>query len=184
MTPDILFSEQDARQAADEWGANCGPAALAVALGLPLSAVKGLIPEFDVKGYTTPRMMRTALRHARARAVAAYLPSQSQSASAPQTVWDLACDPSTISLVRIQWAGPWTAEGATWKGAQRHTHWIAAWGDDRAIGAHAVFDVNGGAREAASWVRDVLPPLLASVEPKSTGSWHPTHIWRVHRHAA
>jgi hypothetical protein len=52
------FTEQDAQKAYDDWGANCGPNALAFAMGLHIDKVKGLIRGFDSRGYTSPTMMR------------------------------------------------------------------------------------------------------------------------------
>ena len=51
------FTQADSQRAFDEWGANCGPNALAFALQTSLDAVKGQIPEFEKRRYTSPSMM-------------------------------------------------------------------------------------------------------------------------------
>lgn len=59
------FTEADAQRAYDEWGANCGPNALAFALQIPLEEVRDVIPQFDERRYTSPTMMRQAVEHLR-----------------------------------------------------------------------------------------------------------------------
>ncbi len=58
----VLFSIDDAQRAADEWGMNCGPAALAAIAGMTLDAVRPHLKGFDQKRYTNPTMMFEALR--------------------------------------------------------------------------------------------------------------------------
>jgi hypothetical protein len=55
------FSEEDSRKAYEEWGANCGPNALAFALQTTLAAVRPHIREFPARRYTSPTMMEQAL---------------------------------------------------------------------------------------------------------------------------
>jgi len=60
---DILprFTEADANRAWEEWGANCGPAALAVVAGLSLDEVRPYLVDFEQKGYTNPTLMFQSL---------------------------------------------------------------------------------------------------------------------------
>jgi len=58
----LRFDQRDFEQANAEWGCNCGPSALAAALGITLDRAHELIPEFDDRRYTSPRMMKDALQ--------------------------------------------------------------------------------------------------------------------------
>ena len=155
------FSEADSCRAAKEWGANCGPNSLAFALQIPLEAVKGRIPDFDERRYTSPTMMRSAL--AGLRRVFVDIRSKN--------IDDMFS--SIPALVRIQWCGPWTEPGANPRWAYRQTHWICCYmaGDLR-----CVFDCNGGTMRFNEWQSEIVPLLIP---PRGNGQWFPTHIWRV-----
>lgn len=154
------FTEQESQAAHDGWGANCGPNALAFALNVKLDDVRPAIPDFAKKGYTNPTMMKDAL---------AYFGKSFKS-----DLLDVPgmCSSFAMSLVRIQWTGPWTDPGANPRWAYGHTHWIAAWRDGK---RDMVFDCNGGVMELFKWVRDIVPILL----PKRGLDWKPTHVWRI-----
>lgn len=158
------FTEEDSQRAYNEWGANCGPNALAFALGVSLDDVRGKIPGFDEKRFTNPTMMRCALSNSGANFTAA----SGDLAAEMFSPWP------ALSLVRIQWTGPWTAPGANPKWAYRQTHWIVAWKDE----VPAVFDVNGGIMDFEVWKSEVVPVLTAQT-PRATGGWFPTHVWRI-----
>jgi hypothetical protein len=137
---------------------------LAFALRVKPDDVRPLIPGFDEKRYTSPTMMAAAL-------------------NASGVVWDRSRTGKVLrlyadrpTLVRVQWTGPWTAEGANPKWAYRQTHWICAWIDDA---TRMVFDVNGGIRSLESWEREVVPPLIKACVPRADGGWFPTHCWGV-----
>jgi hypothetical protein len=165
MLLDYPFTEAEMREANRTWHANCGPAALAFALQVPLAGVRYAIPDFERKRYTTPTMMRAALDALGVRVTA--IPSG-------LAVW-MANLFGPPAVVRVQFTGPWTAPGANPRWAYRHTHWVATWREG--VGQF-VFDVNGGLRSASSWQTDILP-VLANAIPRADGGWHPTHIWRV-----
>ena len=55
------FTEQEMQAAYDEWNCNCGPSELAFALQIGLDDVRGKIPDFEAKGYTSPTMMKAGL---------------------------------------------------------------------------------------------------------------------------
>ena len=59
--PQVGLSGAEAREAAEEWGANCGPGALAVATARTLEEVRAFLEGFDGKRYTNPLMMLRAL---------------------------------------------------------------------------------------------------------------------------
>lgn len=161
------FTEADAQRAYDEWGCNCGPSALAFALQVPLEAMRHLIPNFDERRYTSPTMMKAALRAARVAFQ-----------DCPLTrgeMFHFSLRGVVPALVRVQWTGPWTEPGANPKWAYRYTHWITAYTDGV---RHLVFDVNGGARTMKSWETEIVPSLIESI-PRASGGWFLTHIWRL-----
>jgi hypothetical protein len=158
----LRFTQADAERAHDEWGCNCGPAALAAALGLTLREAGHYIPDFEKKGYTSPTMMADALRALGVR-------WQDRRGNEFSPMPD--CFP-VAGLVRIQWGGPWTAEGANARWAYGHTHWIATTrtAPDRCY----VFDVNGGLRTYGDWHNTIVPLLLPK---RGNGRFWPTHLW-------
>jgi hypothetical protein len=164
MTLDYPFTESDAIAAYEEWGANCGPNALAFALQVPLASVRHAIPDFESKRYTSPTMMAAALRNLGRE----FKPYAFPGFMAAAFIEDMP------SLVRVQWTGPWTEPGANPKWAYRATHWIATWKADERL----VFDVNGGITTFEVWQK-VIVPLLTGAIKRADGGWHPTHVWRV-----
>lgn len=162
------FTEADSQRAYDAWGANCGPNALAFACGLHIDKVRGVIPGFEEKRYTSPTMMKQAL---------ANLGRTFTTAHTGIAVGLANMFASETALVRIQWSGPWTAPGANAKWAYRQTHWICTFHGQLPDGA-CVFDVNGGARSFASWQREIVPLLTSNIS-RADGGWFPTHIWRI-----
>lgn len=106
----LRFTEEDSSRANELWGANCGPHALAAALGLTLGEAREVLPTFEDKGYTNPTMMLTALVLARAKFTVA---KNLRSAEL--------CD----GLNRIQWEGRWTKPGVPPRVAYGYTHWVA-----------------------------------------------------------
>lgn len=167
MTPGYSPLESDIDAAAHEWGANCGPAALAFAIQVPISLVRSLLPEFGLRRYTNVSMMASALRMAR-RPFETTAPTVSAMFSSTE-----------ISLVRVQWSGPWTATKPYPIWSYSHTHWIAAWqdGDSRSKTRPMVYDVNCGICPFADWKSDLVPKFLARA--KGRDGWFPTHVWRV-----
>jgi hypothetical protein len=159
------FTQEEFKQAADEWGCNCGPSSLAFALQSPLDRARSQIPGFDEKRYTSPAMMRQALD----RLAVAFNDVQPPSVD---EMWDM----RRYSLVRIQWAGPWTEPGANPKWAYRQTHWIAT--TPLSLLDHSIFDCNAGIVSWDLWTMMTVPFILKHV-PRANGKWWPTHIWRL-----
>jgi hypothetical protein len=157
------FSAEEAQAAFDEWGCNCGPASLAFALGVGLDYIRESIPGFAEKRYTSPSMMAAALKN-----------NAQQWKVVPPRRENLSLADDFRLLVRIQWTGPWTMQGANPKWAYRQTHWICA------CGRGIVFDINGGVRTLESWEKEIVPILVANT-PRADGNWFPTHIWRISR---
>ena len=153
------FTAEDAERAHADWGANCGPGALAAIMNMTLEEVRPHIPGFELKHYTNPTMMNAALR----------------SIGRP---WRKvgACWPN-YGLVRVQWEGPWTEPGVPMKARYRYTHWIGSWFTLER--GHGVFDINcigngTGWAARADWERVIVPHLTA-LYPRASGNWHITH---------
>jgi len=172
------FTLSDAERAGDEWGFNCGPAALAVVSGLTPDALRPHMGDFESKGYTNPTLMfeclnRLGLNWSPRKAIGG-------------TAWfnDGLHPWPRFGLVRVQWEGPWTAPGVPILVRYRHTHWIVA---DSSIQSEEpnIFDVNcmsvGGWVPLSEWHDSVVPWLLKQCEPKANGGWHLTHVLEVER---
>lgn len=169
--PTYTFTEDEARAAYDAWGCNCGPSALAFALQCSLDKVRPLIPDFEAKRYTSPTMMRTALETVGRNFID--VRPKPRTAGGGLDIEPMFCH--LMSLVRIQWTGPWTAPNANPKWAYRQTHWIATWTERNVA---LIFDINGGVRGPQSWEEEIVPMILEGI-PRADGSWYPTHIWRL-----
>lgn len=154
------FSPDDAQQAFDAWGCNCGPTALAVVLGQRLDDVRPMLVGFDAKRYTNPTMMFDALKASGVewKRIGATWPS--------------------YGLARIQWEGPWTAPGVPMRVRYRHTHWVASWMTDTR--GHGVYDCNAMANGTGwcrreEWESVIVPWILSEAVPRASGKWHVTH---------
>lgn len=164
MKNEYSFTQAEADEAFRAWGCNCGPSALAFALRVKPDDVRCLIPDFDRKRYTSPSMMAAALN------------ASGIGWNRAKSGRELTLQADRITLVRVQWTGPWTAPGANPRWAYRQTHWVCGWIDG---GERMIFDVNGGIRTLCSWEREVVPPLLEACVPRADGAWFPTHCWPV-----
>lgn len=157
MSEAASFSLDQAQRAAEEWGANCGPGALAAVLNLSLDAVRPHLQDFDRKRYTNPLMMYGALKS---------LGVQWKKGNGN---WP------RLGLNRVQWEGPWTAPNVPIKARYRHTHWVGS----RHVNGVEIFDINaicvGGWIPLDEWTDRLVPWLLKQVEPKASGAWHITH---------
>lgn len=167
------FTLADADRAHDEWGANCGPGALAAITGLTLDEVRPHMGDFEKKGYTNPTLMFDAIK--------SVCPSRyctKKLRTAGRAPWDW----PRHGLCRVQWEGPWTQPGVPMRARYRYTHWI---------GAHAlnndnigVFDINC-MNNGSGWVRlddwrTIVVPALTAFYPRASGAWHLTHAIEVY----
>lgn len=178
-----------ARSARDEWGFNCGPAALCAVLGMTPNEVRPHLGDFEQKEHTNPTLMADILRRLKVPFDRVF-----ESSRAPHR-FDIRWP--GFGLVRIQWEGPWTEPGRPMRARYRHTHWIASkmgapWGhrivdphSGHFLGGHKIFDVNalvvGGWISFAEWESVLVPWLLERDVPKATGKWWPTHCWNVQK---
>jgi hypothetical protein len=171
----LPFNEADANRAYEEWGANCGPGAVAAICGKTLDDLRPHLGDFEAKRYTNPTLMWQVLRNLGVRFTVA---------THKFNPFEREIDWPVFGLARIQWNGPWNDFGVPARVAYRHTHWVAS---IRIEGEPepAVFDINaihaGGWIRLASW-RDILVPcLLERCEPKATGGWFLTHSVEIDR---
>lgn len=162
------FSVEDADRAHDEWGANCGPGAVAAILGMTLNEVRPQMGDFERKGYTNPTLMWDTLQ--RLGVTFSYRGGELGRENWPN-----------YGLARIQWEGPWTKHGVPIAARYRHTHWVGACRGSRSMGIFDINCINNGSGwvDVADWVRTVVPWLLSVCEPKSSGHWHITHCVEI-----
>ena len=160
------FSGDDAQRAADAWGANCGPGAIAAILDKTLDEIRPYLGDFEKKRYTNPTLMYAALNNLGA------------DWKKRELVWP------HWGLVRVQWEGPWTDPGVPMAARYRHTHWVGAQRRNRAADIW-IFDINAiyfeGWVPLAEWADQLVPWLLKECEPKASGKWHMTHCLEVAR---
>ncbi len=158
------FTADDADRAHHEWGANCGPGAIAGILGMTLDEVRPHMGDFESKRYTNPTLMWEVLGRLgvdfKARRVREW---------------------PTFGLARIQWEGPWTRPGVPPRAAYRYTHWI---GVKRAAADIGIFDINAigngsGWCSLADWSGILVPMILSEAVPKASGAWHIAHSVEV-----
>lgn len=172
------FTVDELRRANREWGCNCGPSALAFACQVPLEAVRHAIPGFAEKRYTNPTMMEKGLEFLGRTVTRIPRPAPPAPRHEPDAERMFAID--AMTLVRVQWTGPWTAQGANHRWAYPHTHWIACWLEGPAIEGPVplVFCCNLGVCGIDSWSSDISN-LIREHHARADGGWFPTHIWRV-----
>jgi hypothetical protein len=157
------FTYDDAYKANRDWGCNCGPTSVASIYGLTLAELRPHLQDFEQKKYTSPSMMWSILG----------------SLGKP---WNhrKPLDWPTWGLVRIQWHGPWMADGVPIKARYWHTHWVGA---SRANGKIGVWDVNAldddtGWLSLDRWANEIVPHLTAHT-PRADGKWSITHSIEV-----
>ena len=148
------FAPNDVDEASAAWGANCGPAALAAALGVQVADVRRAVSEargdeWHFKGYMGLGDMRRAIRRAGARTGREGASDEILSAEGPPKV------------VLVQWCGSWEAVP---RAAATYRHWIASVVLDGVL----VYDVNENDwLTLAEWIENAVPQLM----PKRGTGW-------------
>lgn len=168
------FNMDDMVRASDEWGANCGPGALAAICGMTLDEVRHHVGDFETKRYTNPTLMFASLRSTGVRWLNKPLRCGGKGG------WDW----PRYGLCRVQWEGPWTKPGVPMRARYRHTHWIGSCA--RSNDDIGVFDINAlangsGWSSLKDWREILVPWLLSEVAPNADGKWHLTHAIEVER---
>jgi hypothetical protein len=156
----LRFDEQDAERAWNDWGCNCGPAALAAALNMTLDDVRTHMGPFEQRGYTNVTNMRESIASAGGRITRTF------------TNWP----PVGTGLVRIQWGGPWIIDGKPARWAARASHWVATYRNPQSY--LFVFDINGGLRHVDSWEAEIVPLIIQSIK-RADGKWSISHSFGV-----
>ena len=163
----VRFTVDDAQAAADAWRFNCGPGALCALLDMTPTEIRPHLRDFERKGYVNPTLMRQILDDLRVSYRWEVVPTQYP----PINLW------LDNSLIRVQWAGPWTDPTVPMVARYRHTDWIAC-RHNRTVEPE-VFDINatciGGWMFVNEWVNQLVPWLLQECEPKADGRWWQTH---------
>lgn len=107
-------TEKDPREAGQNWGFNCGPAALCALLNLTPAEIRPHLGDFEQKRYTNPTMIQAALTRCGATWRQTYRSDE-----------PLGLPMLDHGLIRVQWAGPWTQPGVPLRARYPHTHWVA-----------------------------------------------------------
>lgn len=163
------FTADDAELAFCEWGANCGPGAIAAICDLTLDELRPHLGDFESKRYTNPTLMWQVLR-------SLGVAFSYRGGNLGRENWP------RYGLARIQWTGPWTWPGVPPRAAYRHTHWVGSAIDPaRGVG---VFDINAlgngsGWSSLEDWSGLLVPWLLEECEPRADGGWFITHAVEV-----
>ena len=169
------FNAEDANRAYDEWGANCGPGAIAAICGLTLDELRPHMDDFEAKRYTNPTLMWAVMRSLGVR-------FSFRGGDLGRANWP------RYGLARVQWEGPWTRPGVPMRARYRHTHWVGAatlpaCGGNLQVG---IFDINAigngsGWCSLRDWEQTLVPWILENCVPRADGGWHLTHVVEVSR---
>ena len=156
LIPKVYFDANQAQEAHDTLGANCGPGAIAgMCLTTPEKAVAAIGQGFLDKGYTTENMLRRGLQNLNVRyyRVKPCLPG--------------------YGICRVNWRGPWSTSKNPID-ALRHSHWIGAM--TKGLPQAMIFDINaisvGGWIPFIEWKNSLVPWLLKESEPEANGEWY------------
>jgi len=174
---ELRFTQTEAITASDEWGLNCGPAAVAAICGLSLPDLRPHLGDFEQKRYTNPTLMAQILRNVGAKVIEAKtLNWRLEMERTGRRPWP------RYGLARVQWEGPWTKEGVPIAARYRHTHWVgSSCANQDNIG---IWDVNclgngTGWVGLNEWTNILVPWLLQECHPRADGRWHLTHIVEI-----
>lgn len=165
-TPQLRLRATGYDETAFDWGANCGPTALAGALGLLLADVREAV---SPGGKFPGRMSITAMKQALGR-----LGARAQREWSRPAKDELARTGGRMTLVCIVWGGPWV--GGPYEAHYRHFITYAH-GYFGPVGPGWVCDVNNGGAgwlPFPAWEESIVPLLLPRRKDESLrgdGSW-------------
>lgn len=171
MTQLLLRNPPDVDEAHAEWGANCGPCALAAALGKCVADVRVAVskperqlellgPSSSYRGFMGIRDMREALQALRVPIVRTWLRQ-------PSRMLDDLDDTSGHSvLIILQWSGPWNDVP---RAAATYRHFVVYRnGFVGPIGPKWIYDANFGWLPMSVWAEHIVPGLIP---PRGDGAW-------------
>jgi hypothetical protein len=169
----LQFTLAEAEAAADEWGFNCGPAAVAAICGLSIKELRPFLGDFESKRYTNPTLMKSILANVSARVVEfVSLDWRAQASGLMPVPWP------RYGLARVQWEGPWTNQGVPMAARYRQTHWVgSSYANRDNVGIWDVNCLNNGTGWVGlkEWSETLVPWLLKECHPRANGNWHLTH---------
>lgn len=166
--PPLAFTEAESLYAYQEWGANCGPAALAAILGRSLDEVKRHLGYFEARGYMTTSDMKAALKSLGVR----------------HTHYAKESGLPAYGLCRVQWGGSWLRPGVHPGAAASRTHWIATALEGEGDTARRwTYDVNAGWQRHGVWQVETVRALLAEVKG-SDGTFFVPDVVALERRSA
>jgi hypothetical protein len=155
----LRFGQAEVEAAHNEWGCNCGPAALAAVMGLTLDEVRLCLGDFEERGYMNVSMMRSAI-----------------AAAGGRINGEVDCGPGRdfyplgrFGLVRIQRGGPWIIDGKPARWAATASHWIASIHGPG--GLQFIYDINSGLVPWGEWDRGVAPAIMREIK-RCDGSYY------------
>lgn len=172
MSASILHAPPDVDAAYDRWGANCGPCALAAALGCSVDDLRAAVsepakqlelgePPLHYRGYMDVGHMRRALAAMRVPILRTW---RDQPAEFLASLGDTQ---ERAVIVMVLWSGPWNAIP---RAAATHRHFIAyrhvcvgAWGPGWTYDGNAQ-----GWLPHAIWAQDIAPQLIPK---RGDGTW-------------
>ena len=165
----VRFNLEQAQQAVDEWGFNCGPAALCAVLDKTPAEIRPHLLDFESKGYTSPTLMTRILDALGAQWVQTFRGDDP---------FGVPCFWPGLSLMRVQWGGRWTQPGVPMRVRYRYTHWVGV--SVAPDETKFIFDTNaiccGGWLPVSEWADKLVPWLIKEGVPKGSGAWWPTHV--------
>lgn len=162
MRKALRFTLDEAQQAADDWGFNCGPAAICAILDMTPEEIRPHLGDFETKCYTNPTLMLDILNRLKVKFCQTYRSDNPSNLTVVK-----------FGLMRVQWGGPWTKPGVPMRVRYRHTHWAAI------NNGQEVFDINamcaGGWLSWEEWSTQLVPWIIKECCQKGDGTWWPTH---------
>lgn len=165
--PLLNFTPWDLEQAHEDWGCNCGPAALAACLGMTLDDVWCHLGRFCQLHYMNRDMMFQAVRQHGFRATVDLVADQDGVDRYP-----------THGLCLVQFGGPWVDDPKLAKWGTTQTHWIASKID---AGVNWIFDVNYARWvEWQTWHEELIPRLVRRDKYRDGTYWLSTS-WEIRK---
>lgn len=153
----------DVVEAQDEWGANCGPTAIAAALELTMAEIRAAVsPNGTFQGYMGVRDLGQAITKAGGRIVRAWSkPSKSE----------LRRTDGSAIVVLIRFLGPWDDIP---RAAAKHRHAFCY-----RHGYVGTLDDYGQREHGPGWIYDCNNLVNLPETGRLIASWAPLHLWRA-----
>lgn len=185
-----LYHPPDVDQASEAWGANCGPCALAVALGLAVGDVRDAVSDVPAqsllfgrpapifRGYMSITHMREAsetMRRPVMRTEGDISPLHIRRWMNEENAAEFSSWRGARIIACVQWGGPWSGT----RGASVYRHWVVfRYGYVGDIGPVHVYDVNAKHRVEQTTTHGTEDPPRVSKEIITRGGgWLTLDVW-------